>query len=176
MPDSPARKRLRKAVRWFFAAIGLGLVYVLLDFSVDLRPASVHSLYRFEIGVLPEDQPRILRQDNLSIVVIRRSQATISALEQAGRNLQDPDSKRSRQPSAAANRLRSVDPRYFVAYAIGTDLGCEVEAVALELKERCGEARYDFAGRALVGARELRNLGIPDYNFAGDFSSLTVRP
>ena len=90
--------------------------------------------------------------------------------------LQDPQSRRSTQPAYAGNPLRSKHPELFVSFAIGTDYGCALEAEGFELKEVCGEARYDFAGRALAGERQFRNLAIPDYNFSADFTSLTVRP
>ena len=154
----------------------LGLVFVFFDFAIDLRPASVHSSYRFELSGLVTDEVRILRQDNLSILLIKRSDNSIARLRRDRDGLQDPESASSNQPQYAANALRSRHPGYFVSYAIGTDLGCPLVADAGQLREICGNARYDFAGRALIGAGKFRNLPIPDYNFAGDFSSLTVRP
>lgn len=155
-------------------AAGIGLM--LLDFAIDLRPSGVQDSYYFKLGKVALDQPRILRQDNLAIVVIRRSAATVARLRQGGASLQDPDSRDSRQPAYARNTLRSKIPEWFVSYAIGTDLGCPLEAEADSLKEICGSARYDFAGRALAADKSFRNLPIPDYNFAGDFSRLTIKP
>ena len=170
------RSRLGKLVSYFGLLLIAALVYVLLDFAIDLRPPQVQSSYRFSLGELVEDRPSILRRDNLSILVIRRSAATIDRLQQAASDLQDPLSRDSRQPAYANNRLRSRRPDWFVSYAIGTDLGCALEVMTTELKEICGEARYDFAGRAITGNRVFQNLSIPDYNFASDFSSLTIKP
>ena len=167
---------LHRLVKYFGLVLVVAIVYVLLDFSIDIRPAQVQDSYRFSLGELSEDQVQILRRDNLSILLIKRSAATIARLEQDSANLQDPDSSRSRQPGFAKNRLRSKYPDLFVSYAIGTDLGCGLEAVQRELKEICGNARYDFAGRALQGNNRFQNLVIPDYNFTDNFSNLTIRP
>ena len=176
MDASSNRNFLRRAVRILSVIALLALAFVFFDFAIDLRPPSVHSSYRFELSGLVTDEIRILRQDNLSILVIRRSADSIARLKRERDGLQDPDSADSKQPQYADNDLRSRHPQYFVSYAIGTDLGCALVADAGQLREVCGNARYDFVGRALAGARKFRNLPIPDYNFAGDFSSLTVRP
>jgi hypothetical protein len=168
--------RLRRLFRYFALVIVAAVVYVLLDFAIDIRPPAIHSSYRFSIDPLEPDQARILRQDNLSILVIRRSAASINALEQPVELLQDGASRFSHQPDYARNPLRSRHPQYFVSYATGTDLGCGLEVIDSGLREICGSARYDFAGRALGGANKFPNLSIPDYTFTNNFSSLTVYP
>jgi ubiquinol-cytochrome c reductase iron-sulfur subunit len=148
----------------------------MIDFAIDLRPAKIQDSYRFEIESLPVDEASLLRRDNLSILVIRRSPETVADLRKTDAGLQDPQSRRSDQPPYAANALRSKQPEFFVSYALGTDFGCALEAVGSELKEICGSARYDFAGRALAGDRQFPNLVVPDYNFSDDFRYLTIRP
>ncbi len=170
------RKLLLTLIRYCAAFIVVACLYTLLDFAIDIRPSGIQESYRFSLRELAVDRVEILRRDNLAILVIRRSDQTIAALESSGSNLQDPGSDGSRQPEFARNPLRSRHPRYFVSYAIGTDLGCLVEAFGKELGEVCGSARYDFAGRALKGAKKFPNLDVPDYNFAADFSTLTIRP
>ena len=170
------RSRLRRLIGYFGLVLATAVLYVLLDFSFDWRPPRVQSSYHFSLDEIPPDRPRILHQDSLAILVIRRSAETVARLEQGGGGLQDPLSRDSNQPAYAGNALRSRDPEWFVSYAVGTDLGCSLEDATGELREICGNARYDFAGRALDGARKFRNLPIPDYNFAADFSSLTIRP
>ena len=172
----PKRKSLEKSLKYFTAALACAVVYVLIDFTVDLRPAAVQSSYRLNVGQLDLDQARVLHRDNLSILLIRRSDRTIADLKQGLENLQDPASSRSNQPGFAKNPLRSKHPEIFVSYALGTDFGCPLEVLQAELKEVCGEARYDFAGRALLADRTFQNLAIPDYNFSHDFKTLTIRP
>ena len=166
----------RAAVKICFAGFGLALLYVLFDYAIDVRPPGVQDSYRFEIGPLPGDRPKILRRDNLSILIVRRSADTVARLQENRDGLQDPQSRSSRQPEYATNILRSRTPEYFVAYGIGTDLGCGLEVVDTAVKEICGSARYDFAGRALAGKRRFQNLAIPDYNFSDDYRYLTIRP
>jgi len=153
------------------------IVYVFLDFAIDLRPAEIQTSYRLSIGDIPVDQPQWFRQDNLNVLVIRRSDSLINSLSQSKRDLQDPESKKSHQPEYAANRLRARNAGYFVSYALGTDLGCTlIQVDAYILGEVCGDARYDFAGRALSSKIQFQNLVIPDYNFSHDFKSLIIRP
>jgi hypothetical protein len=170
------RRRLLKAVKYVSVVAGFALLYVLLDFMIDVRPAGIHSSYQFSLDRLPVDSAIILRQDNLSIVVIRRSPEAIKLLRESSGNLQDPHSSSSSQPDNAENSLRSIHPEFYVSYAIGTELGCGLEAIAYGLREICSDARYDFAGRALKGATRFENLAIPDYNFSDNFNILTIRP
>lgn len=174
--SSSKRKLLKNLVRYCSVLVIFAFLYALIDFAVDIRPASVQSSYRFKLRDLAYDQARVLRQDNLAILVIKRSEATIARLQNSVEFLQDPGSMQSRQPEFARNRLRSRHPAYFVSYAIGTDLGCPLTTIDQGLGEACGPARYDFAGRALKGENEFRNLAVPDYNFTNDFSTLTIRP
>lgn len=171
-----SRQQLLSAVRYLSLLLGLVSLYVLFDYSFDRRPPQVHSSYQFSLADLPLDRAQWLRQDNLSIVVIRRSPATIDALLQSDDRLQDVESTSSHQPDFAGNRLRSRHPGYFVAYALGTDFGCGLREEGLELIEICGQARYDFAGRAIEGDKQFQNLTIPDYTFTNDFNTLTIRP
>ena len=173
---NPAPSPVERLFRFFALAGAAAVIFVLLDFSFDWRPQRVHDSYRFELPEIEPDTPVILRQDNLSIVVVRRSAQMVDALRERRDGLQDPASDRSRQPDYAANAVRSRDPEYFVAYALGTDFGCSLEIEADGLREICSDARYDFAGRARVGARDFRNLTIPDYNFDPDYETLIIRP
>ena len=170
------RDNLKRAVKYFSICLGFACVYVLLDFMLDVRPPQIHDSYRFELGELPVDSAVILKQDNLAILVIKRSDATLHSLEQATEHLQDPNSISSRQPDAANNKLRAIERGYFVSYAVGTDLGCMLIEIDSGLQEVCGSARYDFAGRALKGNKQFQNLPIPDYNFSNGFNTLTIRP
>ena len=176
LPPGEKRSRLTRLFRYLSLLVVAAVLYVLLDFAIDVRPATIQASYRFNVGTLAADEVRILRQDNLSILVIRRSVATMAALMQAGESLQDPDSRYSHQPDDAANPLRSRHAEYFVSYAIGTDLGCSLTVLESGLRESCSSARYDFAGRALEGVNKFQNLSIPDYNFADNFSTLTINP
>jgi len=155
----------------------VAIIYVSLDFLIDLRPAEVHSSYQFPLKSVPYDQPQWLKQDNLTVLLIKRSEATVERLRESTRGLQDMDSRNSQQPGDARNALRSRHLDYFVSYANGTDLGCLIQLDGQGvLGEICGTAQYDFAGRALTSNNQFQNLAIPDYNFNNDFSILTIIP
>ena len=176
-PGLARRARLKRLLVYFGWAGVAALAYVLLDFTIDVKPPAVRDSYYFTVPSLRPDEARVLRQDNLSILVIRRSAAILRELEESAPGaLQDPDSKRSHQPDYARNPWRSRVAEYFVAYAIGTDLGCPLQVEARRLREVCGEARYDFAGRALMAAGSYSNLTIPEYNFSNNFNNLTIVP
>ena len=170
------RNFLQTTVRYFWLVGGLAVLYVLLDFMIDVRPSTIQASYRFNVGELASDEVKILRQDNLSILVVRRSAETIASLRASLDQLQDPLSLDSNQPDYAQNALRSRHPQYYVSYALGTDLGCTLKVLQDSLQEICGRARYDLAGRALKGENEFSNLSIPDYNFTNNFRTLTIKP
>jgi ubiquinol-cytochrome c reductase iron-sulfur subunit len=170
------RRRLTRVLKTFSFLLVAAVLFVLFDFAIDLRPSTIQPSYRFEIGPLAPDEIKLLRQDNLSILVVRRSPKTIERLQQTTGLVQDPQSADSRQPDYARNVLRSRHPQYFVSYALGTDLGCTLKVLEFSLREICGAARYDLAGRALKGENEFSNLTIPDYNFTNNFSTLTINP
>ena len=175
----PVNKRqlLVRATKWLMALLASAVLFVILDYTIDFRPSTIESSYRFTLREIPVDQPVWLVQDNLTILLIRRSDRLLKKLNQPTDELQDPGSDSSRQPDFARNRLRSRNLEYFVAYGTGTDFGCPlVLGTGYSLRESCGKARYDFAGRALVGENQFQNLAIPDYNFNHDFSVLTVNP
>ena len=156
----------------------LAVLYVVLDYSIDFRPSGVYSSYEFQLDDLSEDQPVWLQQDNLTILLIKRSDKTIQSLLDGSRHrLQDEGSAGSSQPSFAANRLRSSDSRFFVSYGFGTHLGCPLVLKSSGLVgEVCSDAQYDFAGRAIASKNRFQNLSIPDYNFSEDYKTLTIRP
>jgi Rieske Fe-S protein len=171
------RQLLVRVTKWSMALFALLLLYVVLDYTIDFRPATIDSSYRFKLREIPVDQPVWLIQDNLTVLLIRRSNRLLKVLNQQTDDLQDPESDSSRQPDFAQNRLRSRNLEYFVAYGTGTDLGCPlVLDNEYSLRESCGKSSYDFAGRAIVGENQFQNLAIPDYNFNHDFSVLTVNP
>ena len=171
------RALLSRLTKYLIGLSVFALIFVLMDFSIDFRPKNVQSSYHFTISdsAIAFDNPVWLQQDNLSILLIKRSTNLRHRLSNTESNLQDIESNLSRQPSYAKNALRSRDEAYFVSYAFGTDLTCPLELEENQiLKEICGTASYDFAGRAMSGNNQFQNLSIPDYNFNHDFSLLTI--
>jgi hypothetical protein len=170
------RKSLVRGVKALSSLLVLAVLFVLFDSLIDFRPSAIDSSYHFKLSDLPVDEPVYLHQDNLSIVVIRRSDQTNQYLQRPDQGLQDANSSNSRQPEFARNKLRSSNPGYYVSYAMGTDLGCPLRTIEKQLQETCSKARYDFAGRALQGGSQYQNLRIPDYSFSNEFQTLTIKP
>ena len=170
------RRGLTRLLKAFSFILVAAVLFVLFDFAIDWRPSTIQSSYRFNVGEIAADEVKVLRHDNLSILVVRRSAQTISRLQETSDRLQDPQSDNSRQPEYARNALRSRHPQYYVSYALGTDLGCTLKVLQDSLQEICGRALYDLAGRALKGENEFSNLSIPDYNFTNNFKTLTIKP
>ena len=171
------RALLLRLTKYLMGIVICSLFLVLADYSIDIRPQNVHANYRFSLNMsdIAFDNPIWLRQDNLNILLIKRSISLRNQLSHSSKKLQDIESDSSRQPTYAKNSLRSRDETYFVSYAYGTDLTCPLELIDNQtLKEICGAASYDFAGRAISGTNQFQNLSIPDYNFNDDFSLLTI--
>ena len=155
----------------------LVVILVLADYMIDIRPPNIQASYHFTLKDIPIDQPVWLKQDNLTILLIRRSSQLVQTLKHTVKNIQDPDSNLSRQPLFAKNKLRARHETYFVAYGVGTDLGCPLQTISqYRVGESCGAAQYDFAGRAIEGQNRFQNLTIPDYNLSSNFSRLTINP
>lgn len=170
------RNSLRYAFKLLSVLLSVAIAYVLLDFAIDIKPAAIQNAYRFSLKAIEFDRPVVLRQDNLQVLIIRRSQSLQQSLRGSTRELQDRESNNSHQPAAAKNTLRSVHPEYYVSYAIGTDFGCPLKFSANLITEVCGNASYDFAGRAIKADSRFQNLSIPDYTFSDNFKLLTIKP
>ena len=151
------------------------LLFVLADFAVDFRPRNIQDSYRFTMPELSVDQPEVIQRDQLRIVVLKRSEQLQQQLLDTS-DLQDPESKRSRQPDDAQNILRSKVPDLFVSFALGTDFECPLLIEDNGFAESCSDATYDFAGRAKKSNRRFDNLVVPDYRLSDDGKHITVFP
>jgi len=172
--DQQRRNNLRVAVKLFFFVLLLFILYTFTDYTFNSGAPIVNQSYRFELPDLQLDKPVILRQKNFSIVVIRRSEKTLSQLKLVSPGLLDSGSAQSNQPKFALNWHRSLQKIYFIAIAIGTDYGCPIKIENQYLRESCSDAFYDYSGRALKASRSYRNLTVPEYRFADDYNSVTI--
>ena len=76
MAESGNRDNIRRWVKYCGWLLAAAIVYVLVDFTFDFRPPTIQTSYRFVIPELTPNEPVFLRQDNLAIVVVLRSQQT----------------------------------------------------------------------------------------------------
>lgn len=174
--EETRRLRLRVLVKAMLATAALAVLFVSFAFffSGDDERARLPGLNVDVQDMQPGDTQRVL-WERRPVMVYRRTDAAIAALTApaataAGR-LRDPDSRRSEQPEAMRNALRSREPQWFVAIALGTDQGCPVmvadtaDGSALEFIDECRGSRYDGAGRVLAGQFADKNLAVPAHDF-----------
>jgi len=107
--------------------------------------------------------------------VLRRSEEQLASLDVLLDELQDPDSRRSKQPEFAMTNIRSREPEWFVAIAAGTDLNCSIDWLVASdelfrgkpwpggFVDSCRGSRYDAAGRVYSRQQASRNLSVPPY-------------
>ena len=186
--------RLRVIAKAMLATAFLAVVFVFLSaFLSGDKPGDPTPGMRVAVGDLAPGATRTLIWEGRPIIVQRRTPATIASLqaEDAARDagLKDPSSDRSEQPDAAAGRLRSVEPEWFVAIALGTDYGCPIRLVEATQEsvdrpgsdsavptsgpvamftDDCRGSRYDAAGRVFDGDYADRNLVVPAHRFDGE--------
>ena len=113
------------------------------------------------------------------VMILRRSEDQLSALQRFEGNLADPTSKESRQPDFARNRFRSMDPEFLVVNLECTHLGCIVNCYpdghpyVKHLGEDwrggficpCHDAKFDLAGRVYEGMPAPLNMVVPPHKF-----------
>ncbi len=129
---------------------------------------------KVDVSRLRVDEHLVVEWRRQPLYIVRRSQATLAALNSETEGLVDPDSDRSEQPQYAANAYRSRTPEYLVLQGICTHLGCAPKAVQAARDEHlpaggflcpCHDSRFDYAGRVLRGYPAGRNLSVPPYYF-----------
>jgi len=183
-PDDERRLlRLRVLAKAMLATAFLVVVFVFLSaFLSGDKPGDPTPGMRVTIGDLAPGATRTLIWEGRPIIVQRRTPDMVAALQadDATRDasLQDPSSARSEQPEAATGPLRSVDPEWFVAIALGTDYGCPVKPLAPGVggggspqpafTDDCRGSRYDAAGRVFAGEYADRNLVVPAHRIDGE--------
>lgn len=176
--DNATRRALRGAIKLMAL---VGVVAVVYAFSRTLftpQESSGSEALRVALAEIPPGAARQFEWEGRRYLVLHRSPQMLALIDADGApKLADPDSRRSRQPEAAHNVHRSVDPRYLVVLDYDTALNCPLEVVLPDaplaggwpggLRDTCGGSRYDFAGRVLEGQRAVRNLAVPEHRFDG---------
>ncbi len=148
------RQQLIRALKFSVLLASIFIAFVFIDFSFN-QP-KLDKEYRFEVPDLIDNQPVILNQGSMIIVVAHYNS--------------DISDQFSAKP-ASASRIDSAG--YFVALAYGTDLGCPVQLAEDHFKESCSQAMYDLLGQSL-DQNSFKNLEIPHYRWNKNFSALTI--
>lgn len=163
----------------FFAVLYV-VVSVLLSSDKDAR---VMPTQLVDLSTIKQGEHRIILWDGRPVIVYRRSLEDTQFLEVAHAEhravLNDPDSKRSRQPTWALNAFRSKQPEWFISIGVGTDFSCPIgfsEASNERVQQQpwrggftddCRGSKYDLAGRVYKGQYATKNLIVPNYTIRG---------
>ena len=178
LPDASRRKALVVATS---VMGGIGLLAAALPFVASLEPSerarAMGGPVLVDVSALAAGGLQTVAWRGKPVWLMRRSEAMVRALQQNNPALADPLSRRSEQPQACLNPLRSVRPDLFVAVGICTHLGCtpilrlDDSALNAELQAPggflcpCHGSRFDLAGRVVKNVPAPTNLEIPAYSF-----------
>jgi ubiquinol-cytochrome c reductase iron-sulfur subunit len=134
---------------------------------------------RVDVNALEPGKQVVIEFLQAPVLVMRRTEAMLSALGAGNPRLADPASDRSIQPEAAKNDLRSLRRGVLVVNPSCTHLGCKVELrndlqalgfSASAEKEGlfmcpCHGALFDLAGRVYQNTAAPTNLVVPPHEF-----------
>jgi len=131
---------------------------------------------KVDIRQLAVGRAEFLIWEGRPVVVYRRRQQEIAVLSSQNPLLLDPESKKSDQPESMRHDRRSQDDNWFVAIALGTDLGCRIDLLAASSEvfqgqpwaggfvDTCRQSRFDLAGRVFKSQYATKNLVVPTYS------------
>lgn len=163
---------------------GVGIVAAALPFIKALEPSeaalAAGSPIDVDISKLEPGQLLTVSWRKRPIWILCRTAAQLKTLDTSTDELKDPDSDQPQQLPQFRNDYRSIKPKYFVAVAICTHLGCiptyRPQIAPADLGPDwnggfycpCHGSRYDLCGRVMVGSPAPLNLPIPPYYYVSD--------
>jgi len=175
--SSVRRLRLRVLAKLMVLCAFLAIIYVgVAGFTVSNKPGSSVSALRVPLEGIEPGSMKTLVWGSRPVLIYHRSSEDIARLGLNDDRLRDPASKKSEQPPFADNEFRSRNPQWFIAIALGTDLGCSLDYVPATdsyfqrelwmggFVDSCRKARYDLAGRVYSDQFATENLAVPDYS------------
>ncbi len=177
--DRSRRKILRGTVKLMILVMFAWLAWMVSGYMTQSPHPERRTGLSIDLRGLAAGDYMIVRWDQRKLYVWHRSDAMLRQLRGYEDRLEDPDSSRSRQPEAATNHYRSLDPHYLVVYARNKDRDCEVEALGASQSEppvtpwfggfadSCRGVYYDLAGRAYTSQGVQRNLEVPAHQILG---------
>ncbi len=158
-----------------------GIVYVFFS-AIRSGTGEVPSLpsMKMAIGGIQPGEVNFFTWEGRPVLIYRRTDEDVVNLRTRDERLYDALSAKSDQPDSMANDFRSESPDWFVAIALGTDLGCSLEFLPADesmfqgkrwqggFADSCRKARYDLAGRVFEAQGAKRNMVVPPYGIVGD--------
>jgi ubiquinol-cytochrome c reductase iron-sulfur subunit len=186
--DSPgdADRRL-----WLGAATvagAAGLVTTAVPFVASLAPSekarALGAPVEVDVGSLRPGELRTVEWRGKPMFVLRRTPEMIDALARHDALLADPQSRRSEQPKAARNDLRSIRPELAVIEAVCTHLGCvptfRPTPGSPDIGAQwpggfycpCHGSKFDLAGRVFKNVPAPTNLSVPPHRYVSETALL----
>lgn len=177
-----ALRVLAKSMIWVAVA---GVFWISWKYLTHSDIPNHHSIADFDLRGLPQGDYMVVRLNQRKLYVWHRTQQMLAHLTGYEDRLSDPDSLHSRQPKAAKNSYRSMQPDYLVVFARNESQGCDtlVEPATLEnisvspwfggFKDTCQDVYFDLAGR-VYGRRNQhhqdtqQNLEVPPHQIIGE--------
>lgn len=185
LPDDADRRLWLGAAT---AAGGAGLVATAVPFVASFAPSEkVRALgapVDVDLGSLRPGELRTVEWRGKPVFVLRRTPEMIDALARNDTLLADPQSRRSEQPEAARNALRSSRPDLAVIEAVCTHLGCvptfRPTPGSPDIGAQwpggfycpCHGSKFDLAGRVFKNVPAPTNLTVPPHRFRSEAALL----
>ena len=189
MTDDSKRDEVNKSRRRFLVTStsilgGAGIIAVATPFIRAMEPSeaalAAGSPITVDISKLEPGQLLTVSWRSRPVWVLRRTEAQLKTLAAPDNELKDPNSDQAQQLAECRNPYRSIEPKYFVAVAICTHLGCiptyrpQIAPADLGADWEggfycpCHGSRYDLSGRVMAGSPAPLNLPIPPYYYISD--------
>lgn len=182
--DSPEDADRRLWLGAATAAGGAGLVATAVPFVASLAPSekarALGAPVDVDVGSIRPGELRTVEWRGKPVFVLRRTPEMIEALAQHDSLLADPQSRRSEQPEAAHNALRSSRPDLAVIEAVCTHLGCvpsfRPTPGSPDIGAQwpggfycpCHGSKFDLAGRVFKNVPAPTNLTVPAHRFLSE--------
>ncbi len=163
---------------------GIGIAYAAVPFIASWAPSerakAAGAPVEVDIGKLEPGAMIIAQWRGKPVWLVNRTQKMLDALPSLTKQLSDPNSNESKQPSYAKNKDRSLKPELLVMVGLCTHLGCsptfrpEIAPADLGADWKggffcpCHGSKFDLAGRVYAGVPAPTNMDIPPYQFISD--------
>lgn len=161
-------------------AVGIAVPFV-GSWNPSAKAKAAGAPVEVNIGKLEPGQMVTVEWRGKPVYVVRRTQESLTGLDDLRGELRDPDSAESVQPTYTQNPSRAIKPEVLVLLGLCTHLGCapgyapEVGSVNIGDGEwlggffcKCHGSKFDMAGRVFKGVPAPINLEIPPHKYLSD--------
>ncbi len=172
------RRRVLTVATAVVGAVGAGFAAVpfIKSWLPSAKALSAGAPVEVDLSKLQPGEQITVAYRGKPVVIVRRTQQVLTAMESLATELKDPASDNSLQPEYAKNTHRSRNPEYFVAERTCTHLRCipvfhgeaTTELTTGGFYCPCHGSKFDLAGRVYSGVPAPANLDIPPYSFTGE--------